>query len=82
MMMTMPNGGRPLLGYDAYPGKKLIAEFEKTPLLFGQNHGEKLVALYSDMVDTYNREVAARLNTLQARINAFAAGSTWPRRWM
>lgn len=51
--------------------KKLIAEFEKDPSTFlDKIMGEKLVALYSDMVDTYNREVAARLNTLQARINA------------
>jgi hypothetical protein len=51
-------------------GKRTISLLEENPAeLLESTRADKVTTLYTDIVDTYNREVASKLNTIQQRID-------------
>jgi hypothetical protein len=51
-------------------GKKTMTQLEQNPAeLLETTRNERVTLLYTDIVDTYNKEVAGKLNEVQNRIN-------------
>jgi hypothetical protein len=51
-------------------GNKVLTELEQNPAEFlEKTRTDKACILYADMMDTYNKEIASKLNEVQARIN-------------
>lgn len=51
-------------------GKRTISSLEENPAeLLESTKSDKITTLYTDIVDTYNREVAAKLNEIQQRLD-------------
>jgi hypothetical protein len=57
-------------GAELTAGNKITAALEENPAEFLERiKSDRVVLLYSDMADMYNRNIGARLNELQNRIN-------------
>lgn len=57
-------------GAELTAGNKLLSALEQNPADFLEKiKNDRVILLYSDMVDAYNRNVAAKLNEIQNRIN-------------